>query len=443
MSLLEWVRVAEDARDQQDDERVATGLESLRMAVGELVPLDRVALIAVDSPERARNEIRAACRRLSTRDPWKALAPAVFRDLVEGLISTVFGLGPLEDLIADETVTEIMVNGTDSVYIERDGRLSRASVSFESDEQVRALIDRILGPLGRRVDESSPMASARLPQGHRVNAVLPPLSLNGPLLTIRAFTRRAMTLAELKARGSFDETVEQFLIWAVGSRRSIAVSGGTGSGKTTLLNALSCHISHEERVITIEDAAELKFDEHPHVVRLEARAPNAEGTGEVTIRELVVNALRMRPDRIIVGECRSDEAIDMLQAMNTGHDGSLTTLHANAPREAVERLVTMVRFAVELPPDAIEAQIGNALDLIVQTARRPGGARCISEIAEVSFDHGRRRCVVRTLYRWEVGQEAGFWLDYPQWVDRLAPMGLADRREVKTWMRSLDLRQSA
>ena len=425
MSLLEWVRVAEDARDQQDDERVATGLESLRMAVGELVPLDRVALIAVDSPERARNEIRAACRRLSTRDPWKALAPAVFRDLVEGLISTVFGLGPLEDLIADETVTEIMVNGTDSVYIERDGRLSRASVSFESDEQVRALIDRILGPLGRRVDESSPMARARLPQGHR------------------AFTRRVMTLAELKARGSFDETVEQFLIWAVGSRRSIAVSGGTGSGKTTLLNALSCHISHEERVITIEDAAELKFDEHPHVVRLEARAPNAEGTGEVTIRELVVNALRMRPDRIIVGECRSDEAIDMLQAMNRGHDGSLTTLHANAPREAVERLVTMVRFAVELPPDAIEAQIGNALDLIVQTARRPGGARCISEIAEVSFDHGRRRCVVRTLYRWEVGQEAGFWLDYPQWVDRLAPMGLADRREVKTWMRSLDLRQSA
>ena len=238
MSLLEWVRVAEDAREQQDDERVATGLESLRMAVGELVPLDRVALIAVDSPERARNEIRAACRRLSTRDPWKALAPAVFRDLVEGLISTVFGLGPLEDLIADETVTEIMVNGTDSVYIERDGRLSRASVSFESDEQVRALIDRILGPLGRRVDESSPMASARLPQGHRVNVVLPPLSLNGPLLTIRAFTRRVMTLAELKARGSFDETVEQFLIWAVGSRRSIAVSGGTGSGKTSLVNLI-------------------------------------------------------------------------------------------------------------------------------------------------------------------------------------------------------------
>lgn len=383
MSLLEWVRVAEDAREQQDDERVATGLESLRMAVGELVPLDRVALIAVDSPERARNEIRAACRRLSTRDPWKALAPAVFRDLVEGLISTVFGLGPLEDLIADETVTEIMVNGTDSVYIERDGRLSRASVSFESDEQVRALIDRILGPLGRRVDESSPMASARLPQGHRVNVVLPPLSLNGPLLTIRAFTRRVMTLAELKARGSFDETVEQFLIWAVGSRRSIAVSGGTGSGKTTLLNALSCHISHEERIITIEDAAELKFDEHPHVVRLEARAPNAEGTGEVTIRELVVNALRMRPDRIIVGECRSDEAIDMLQAMNTGHDGSLTTLHAGTEQETVVRLTLLARYGIDLPSELIEEQIAMSLDGIVMSERHADGRRFVASYSGV------------------------------------------------------------
>lgn len=319
MSLLERVRVVEDARERQDEERVALGLESLRAAVGELVPLDRVALIASDSPERARNEIRAACRRLSTREPWKALAPNVFREMVEGLVSAVFGLGPLDELIADETVTEIMVNGMSSVYVERDGRLSRAGVSFESDEQVRTLIDRILGPLGRRVDESSPMASARLPQGHRVNAVLPPLSLDGPLLTIRAFARRVMTLSELRERGSFDETVERFLVWAIASRRSIAVSGGTGSGKTTLLNALSCHISHEERVITIEDAAELKFDEHPHVVRLEARPPNAEGTGEVTIRELVVNALRMRPDRIIVGECRSEEAIDMLQAMKKGY----------------------------------------------------------------------------------------------------------------------------
>ena len=192
-----------------------------------------------------------------------------------------------------------------------------------------------------------------------MHAIIPPLAIDGPHLTIRSFTRRVMSLAELRERNSFDATVEQFLVWAVKARKSIAVSGGTGSGKTTLLNALSGHISPDERVITIEDAAELKFDEHPHVVRLEARGRNAEGVGEVTIRELVVNALRMRPDRIIVGECRSDEAIDMLQAMNTGHDGSLTTLHANSPREAVDRLVTMVRYAVDLPLDAIEAQIGN------------------------------------------------------------------------------------
>ena len=287
------------------------------------------------------------------------------------------------------------------------------------------------------------MVNARLPEGHRVHVIIPPLALDGPVMTVRKFAKRVMTLDDMVATGSFDEAMRTFLVWAVRARKSIAVSGGTGSGKTTLLNALSCELPPSERIITIEDSAELRFLEHPHVVRLEARPRNAEGTGEVTIRDLVINALRMRPDRIVVGECRGAEALDMLQAMNTGHDGSLTTLHANAPREAVERLVTMVRFAVELPPDAIEAQIGNALDLIVQTARRPGGARCISEIAEVSFDHGRRRCVVRTLYRWEVGQEAGFWLDYPQWIDRLAPMGLADRREVKAWMRSLDLRQSA
>lgn len=443
MSLLERVRVAESAREQIDSERTALGLESLRSAVGELIPLDRIALIAGDNPERARNEIRAACRRLSTREPWRSLEAAVFRDLVEGLIGTVFGLGPLEDFIADESVTEIMVNGTASVYIERDGRLTPADVSFESDEQVRALIDRILGPLGRRIDESSPMVSARLPQGHRVNAVLPPLAVDGPLLTIRSFTRRVMTLSELRGRGSFDETVERFLVWAVAARKSVAVCGGTGSGKTTLLNALSCHISPKERIITIEDAAELKFDEHPHVVRLEARPANAEGAGEVTIRELVVNALRMRPDRIIVGECRSDEAVDMLQAMNTGHDGSLTTLHANSPQEAVERLVTMVRFAVELPLDAIEAQIGNAFDLIVQTARCPDGARCIAEIAEVAFDRKDRRCVIGTIYRRDLGQKRGLWLDYPSWIDGLAARGLAEKKEVRAWIRSLDLRLSA
>ena len=275
MSLLERVQAIEDERRGEDDGRVRIGIETLRSAVGEIVPLDRVAAMADESPERARNEVRAACRRAAMHDPWRALDPLVFRGLVNGLIDTIFGFGPLDALIHDEAVTEIMVNGTHSVYVERNGRLELASVKFESDDQVRALIDRILGPLGRRIDESSPLVSARLPQGHRVHAVVPPLAIDGPCLTIRSFTRKALSLVQLRNLGSFDETVEQFLVWAVSARKSMAVAGGTGSGKTTLLNALSFHISFGERIITIEDAAELKFDEHPHVVRLEARAANA------------------------------------------------------------------------------------------------------------------------------------------------------------------------
>lgn len=443
MAFLERVRTMEEGRRAAEGKRRDRGVEALRAAVGELVSFDRVASMVAESPERARNEIRAACRRVAVQDPWRELEPATFRALAETLIDTVFGLGPLDALIRDESVTEIMVNGTRSVFVERAGRLTRADVSFESDEQVRALIDRILGPLGRRIDESSPLVSARLPQGHRVHAVVPPLAIDGPCLTIRSFTRKALSLGELRRLGSFEWPVEQFLIWAVRARKSVAVAGGTGSGKTTLLNALSRHISHDERVITIEDAAELKFDEHPHVVRLEARAPNAEGTGEVTIRELVVNALRMRPDRIIVGECRSEEAIDMLQAMNTGHDGSLTTLHANSPQEAVDRLVTMVRFGVDLPPDAIEAQIGSAFDLVVQTQRCPDGRRCVSEIASMAFDGERRRCSLSTLYRRDVGCSEGWWLAWPSWIEELAHRGLAEKKEVGAWMRSLDMRLSA
>lgn len=443
MSLLERVQAIEDERRGEDDGRVRIGIETLRSAVGEIVPLDRVAAMADESPERARNEVRAACRRAAMHDPWRTLDPLVFRGLVNGLIDTIFGFGPLDALIHDEAVTEIMVNGTHSVYVERNGRLELASVKFESDDQVRALIDRILGPLGRRIDESSPLVSARLPQGHRVHAVVPPLAIDGPCLTIRSFTRKPLSLVQLRNLGSFDETVEQFLVWAVSARKSMAVAGGTGSGKTTLLNALSFHISFGERIITIEDAAELKFDEHPHVVRLEARAANAEGTGEVTIRELVANALRMRPDRIIVGECRSEEAIDMLQAMNTGHDGSLTTLHANSPREAVDRLVTMVRYGVELPVDSIEAQIGNAFDLVIQTSRRPDGTRCVAEIASMAFDVERRRCALTTLYRREMGQQTGRWFSYPAWIDDLPAAAVADKKEVKQWIRSLDIRLSA
>ena len=439
MTFLEKAQLAQEAQRVRDEQQEGAGVEALRQAVAQIVPLDRIAVMLADNPERARNELRAACRRVRTQQPWAALGEAVYAAQVETLIATVFGLGPLEALVNDESVTEIMVNGTDSVFVERDGVLSRVPVRFESEDQVRALIDRILGPLGRRIDESSPLANARLPRGHRVNAVIPPLAVDGPLLTIRAFRQRVFSLEDLAERGSFDERVRQFLVWAVLARKSMAVSGGTGSGKTTLLNALSCHISHEERVITIEDSAELKFDAHPHVVRMEARERNAEGMGEVTIRELVVNALRMRPDRIIVGECRSSEAIDMLQAMNTGHDGSLTTLHANSPQEAVDRLVTMVRFAVDLPLDAIEAQIGNAFDLVVQTTRLPGGARCVAEIASMAFDVRRRRCALKTHYRRKLGEREGRWLSVPGWVKELPLSGIAGKKEVKRWKRSLDL----
>lgn len=316
MSLTERVRLAE--RDRQSAAVLEPGmtLEDLRRGVLTYVSMESIAATLADSPERARNELRHACRQVFVELAWAQVSIERKHELMDELSDLVFGLGPIERLLADESVTEIMVNGCESVYCERGGRLERLPISFDHDAQVRVIIDRIIGPLGRRIDESSPMVSARLPQGHRVHAIIPPLAVDGPVLTIRAFARSVMTLEEMVARGSFDEGLRDVLAWAVLTRKSIAVAGGTGSGKTTLLNALSCLIPHGERVITIEDAAELKFD-HPHVVRLEARPRNAEGVGEVTIRDLVINALRMRPDRIVVGECRGGEAVDMLHYVET------------------------------------------------------------------------------------------------------------------------------
>ncbi|WP_172136892.1 CpaF family protein [Adlercreutzia sp. ZJ473] len=439
MTLAERVRSAEGAnatrgRDASPRRR---GVEDLRRDVKRRVPLENIAVIMASNPERARNELRTACRGALAEPQWADLTGAQKSRLADELIDVVFGMGPLEGLIDDESVTEIMVNGSRSVYFERDGKLERSPVRFESDEQVRVLIDRIIGPLGRRIDEASPMVDARLAQGHRVNAVIPPVSPDGPVLTIRAFSRRVMMLEEMERRGSLDAGLRVFLGWLVRARKNVVVSGGTGSGKTTLLNALSCLIPHEERVITIEDSAELKFEQHPHVVRLEARPRNAEGEGEVTIRDLVVNALRMRPDRIIVGECRSGEAIDMLQAMLTGHEGSLTTLHANSPEDVVDRMVTMVRYAVDLPVDAIEAQIGGAFDYVVQVARAPDGSRFLSQVAEVGFDRERRRCVVERVYvRDALGDAgAGSWLRRPACLDEVVERRVATREEVDAWER--------
>ena len=410
-------------------------LEILKTQVHAMVPVDDIAAMIRENPRRARNELKSACRRAFEDPSWAALSDDRRRGLVDELLNATFGFGPLESLLADSSVTEIMVNGSRDVYFEREGRLHRSDRSFVDEGQVRALIDRVLGPLGRRIDEASPLVNARLPEGHRVHAVIPPLALDGPVLTIRKFAHQVMTLEAMKAAGSMDEIMLACLTWAVRARKSIAVSGGTGSGKTTLLNALSCVLPKDERIITIEDSAELRFLEHAHVVRLEARPRNAEGTGEVTIRDLVINALRMRPDRIVVGECRGPEALDMLQAMNTGHDGSMTTLHANSPADAVARLTTMVRYAVELPVDVIEANVASAFDLVVQTSRALDGSRFISEVAEFSFDEDRRRCVATSLFRRPITRQQGRWVRKPSWIDGLAELGVARGEEGRTWTR--------
>ncbi|HZO96426.1 MAG TPA: CpaF family protein [Gaiellaceae bacterium] len=296
----------------------------------------------------------------------------------------ILGYGPLEPFLRDETVTEIMVNGARDVYIERDGKIQPANVTFTDDAHVLRIIDRIVSQVGRRVDEASPMVDARLPDGSRVNAIIPPLSLRGPTLTIRKFAQDPYTLADLAAFGSLTPTAASFLGACVRGKVNVLISGGTGSGKTTLLNALSAFVPGNERIVTIEDAAELQLQQR-HVVALEARPPNVEGEGEVRIRELVRNALRMRPDRIIVGEVRGAETLDMLQAMNTGHDGSLTTIHANTPRDAVHRLEMLVLMGgVELPLRAIREQIASAFDLIVHLVRLVDGSRRVSRITEVA-----------------------------------------------------------
>ncbi len=308
--------------------------------------------------------------------------------LFEQIVAEILGFGPLEPLLRDESVTEIMVNGPNRIFIERSGKIEQVSANFESDEHLMRIIDRIVSPLGRRIDESSPMVDARLPDGSRVNAIIPPLALNGPTLTIRKFSKIPLSVETLIGYGSITPEAVDFLKACVLARLNIVVSGGTGSGKTTLLNVLSGFIPNDERIITVENAAELQLRQD-HVVTLESRPPNIEGKGQVTIRDLVTNCLRMRPDRIVVGECRGGEALDMLQAMNTGHDGSLTTLHANTPRDTLSRLETMCLMAgMELPLRAIRDQIAAAIDVIVQQERMRDGSRKIINITEVQGMEG-------------------------------------------------------
>jgi pilus assembly protein CpaF len=338
--------------------------------------------------------------------------------LFEQISAEILGLGPLQPLLEDESVTEIMVNGAKNIYVERKGKIHRVPVTFESNDHVMRIIDRIVAPLGRRIDESSPYVDARLADGSRVNAVIPPISLVGPTLTIRKFSKIPITLEQLIQFGTLTAESLQFLKACVESRLNILISGGTGSGKTTLLNILSTFIPSDERILTIENAAELQLRQE-HVVTLESRPANIEGRGEITIRMLVVNALRMRPDRIIVGEIRDDAALDMLQAMNTGHDGSMTTLHSNSPRDTLSRLETMTLMAgMELPVRAIREQVAAAINLVVHQERMRDGSRRVTYITEVS---GMEGDVITTMDIF-VFEQTGF--ENGKVLGRLRPSGL-------------------
>jgi pilus assembly protein CpaF len=308
--------------------------------------------------------------------------------MFESIAADILGFGPLQELLNDPEVSEIMVNGPRQIFVERRGKLTKTDVVFNNDEHVMRVIDRIISPLGRRCDESSPMVDARLPDGSRVNAVIRPISLIGPCLSIRKFKKEGITVEDMIRFGSLTREMAEFISACVRARLNIVVSGGTGSGKTTTLNALSSFIPEDERIITVENAAELQLRQE-HVVTLESRPPNVEGKGEITIRDLVINCLRMRPERIVVGECRGGEALEMLQAMNTGHDGSMTTLHANTPRDAISRIETMVLMAgMDLPVRAIREQIASAVNLIIQQARLKDGSRKLINITEVQGMEG-------------------------------------------------------
>jgi pilus assembly protein CpaF len=315
--------------------------------------------------------------------------PTTLRDqLFHDILDDLLGFGPLQPLLDDPEISEVMVNGPKSIYIEKRGKLTKTNIIFENDDAVLRVIEKIIMPLGRRIDAESPTVDARLPDGSRVNAVIPPVAIDGPSITIRKFQKDKLTVQQLINYGSLTQNMADFVKACVVSRLNIIISGGTGSGKTTLLNVLSTFIPGDERIVTIEDAAELKLQQD-HIVRLETKPPNSEGKGTVSIRELVRNSLRMRPDRIIVGECRSGEALDMLQAMNTGHDGSLTTLHANTPRDAISRLETMCLMSgMDLPVRVIREQIASAIDLIIQQTRLKDGSRKVTSITEVSGMEG-------------------------------------------------------
>ena len=378
------------------------------------------------------SEVRSSVDRILAREDI-GVSPIERRRFVQEVIQDTLGYGPLDPMLRDNEITEIMCNSFDEIWVERAGRISRTDASFADENHYRQVIDKIVSAVGRRVDEASPMVDARLPDGSRVNAIIPPLSIHGPILTIRKFSATPLTAADLINFESMSMDLSLFLESCVRGKINILVSGGTGTGKTTLLNVLSAFIPDAERVITIEDSAELQLQQ-PHVVNLEARPPNAEGAGEVRIRDLVKNSLRMRPDRILVGECRGAETLDMLQAMNTGHEGSMTTIHSNSPRESLSRLETMVLMAgFELPVRAIREQIASAVDLIVQLERAPSGARVVSSVAEVQGMEGD------VILLQQIFTRQTWSADNPGSAGEIIPMGLRPKLVDRLALKGIDI----
>lgn len=435
MSVLERVREVESTRGAAEQAPVSLRLvrERLKGALVERMGLSVIAgMLSSEDAKLVRDELAVALEAILNGRGFEGLLPDERDMLVRQVLDEVCGLGPIQSLLEDDEITEVMINGCSALFYEREGELHPAETVFDSPEQIMIVMDRILAPLGRRLDRSSPIVSARLANGDRVNAVASPVAIDGPAVTIRKFSARAWSLARLVDLGSIPSWFAELLSWAVRSRRSIAVAGGTGSGKTTLLNALSCEIPVTERIVTIEDSAELRFDTHPNVVRLEARGASIEGSGEITIRDLVKNALRMRPDRIVVGEVRGGECIDMLNALNTGHDGSLTTLHAGSAEEAVLRLILMARFGMDLPTALIEEQIATAIDLIVVTRRLSDGRRVVTSLSEVSRGEGGQalldECVTFDFVdrTWALGHE-------PRFVGAALADGILTEEEVQRW----------
>lgn len=392
---------------------------------------EKLAELILDNPLAAQRKIEHILVQVMRQRRFSLIDGARLREAQDALLSKLLGLGPLDALLHDETVTEIMVNGANSIFFERAGKLYKSEACFESNEEVRRVVDQIITPLGRRLDESNPVVNARLKEGHRVHAIIPPLSLSGPVLTIRKFQKEVYTLEDLAEMGSLPINAVSFLRALVRARKNIAVSGGTGSGKTTFLNTLSQEISSQERIITIEDSAELRFSHHPHVVSLESRPENLDGKGAITLRDLVINSLRMRPDRIVVGEVRGQEALEMLQAMNTGHDGSMTTLHANSSHEIAQRLITMVGYGAQFSQEQILSQICSALDVIVHLERGFDGKRHVKEIALVN-GIADGQLILKNVYQRSVSESLLYVPE--EYANKLVALCSVTAEEAASWM---------